>query len=148
MHCVTLGRARIERDAVIANDGAAAADLDRMRSTCRAGKSLSSGRPKGGPVGRIAPSRAIGTGVMRLCPRCPISPPDRVGKVARDQCAMSSAAAGDFAHPTCTNQRVSDADAAACSGIAGVIATDSPHPQAEVWLGLLNTNPDENLSMR
>src|SRR5258707_125729 len=37
---------------------------------------------------------------MRLCPRCPTAPPDRVGKVAQDQCATSSAAAGDFAHPT------------------------------------------------
>jgi len=37
---------------------------------------------------------------MRLCPRCPTSPLDRVGKVARGQRAMSSAAAGDFAHPT------------------------------------------------
>src|SRR5262252_9729784 len=34
------------------------------------------------------------------------------------------------------------------SGLAGVIATDSPHPQAEVWFGLLNTNPEENLSTR
>jgi hypothetical protein len=46
------------------------------------------------------------------------------------------------------NQRVSDAVATSCSGFAGVIATDSPHPQAEVWFGLLKTNPDENLSTR
>src|SRR6266853_1667718 len=37
---------------------------------------------------------------MRLWPRCPTSPLDRVGKVARGQRDMSSAAAGDFAHPT------------------------------------------------
>ena len=29
----------------------------------------------------------------------------------------------------------------------GVIATDSPQPQDEVWLGLLNTNWDETLSV-
>src|SRR5216683_3104110 len=38
--------------------------------------------------------------VMRLCPRRPTSPLDRVGKVARGQRAMSSAAAGNFAHLT------------------------------------------------
>ena len=36
---------------------------------------------------------------------------------------------------------------AACmaSGAAGVIATDSPQPQAEVWFGLLKTNWDDSL---
>ena len=52
-----------------------------------------------------------------------------------------------FAHPT-QNHRVSDAEATSCSSFAGVIATDSPHPQAEVWFGLLKTNPEENLSTR
>ena len=37
--------------------------------------------------------------VTRLCPRCPTSPLDRVGKVARGRRAIPSAAAGDFAHP-------------------------------------------------
>src|SRR6266566_5201096 len=37
---------------------------------------------------------------MRLCPRCPTSPFDRVGKVAHGQRVVPSAAAGDFAHPT------------------------------------------------
>src|SRR5260370_40167437 len=49
------------------------------------------------------PSRRTGLlarTVMRLCPRCPTSSFDRVGKVARGQCTMSSAAAGAFAHPT------------------------------------------------
>jgi hypothetical protein len=61
---------------------------------------------------RIAPSGLLARTVMRptgpafgrpddkLCPRCPTSPFDRVGKVARGQRDMSSAAAGDFAHPT------------------------------------------------
>lgn len=37
------------------------------------------------------------------------------------------------------------ADQAVCSlsGLAGVMATDSPQPQADVWLGLLNTNWDD-----
>src|SRR5258705_13674815 len=43
---------------------------------------------------------------MRLCPRCPTSPLDRVGKVARGQRDMSSAAAGDFAHPTTEHRGV------------------------------------------
>src|SRR5260370_33048841 len=49
------------------------------------------------------PSRRTGLlarTVMRLCPRCPTSSFDRVGKVARGRCTMSSAAAGAFAHPT------------------------------------------------
>jgi hypothetical protein len=36
---------------------------------------------------------------VRLRPRCPTERPDRVGKVARGQCIMSAAVAGDFAHP-------------------------------------------------
>ena len=27
-----------------------------------------------------------------------------------------------------------------CASAAGLSCTDSPHPQADVWLGLLNTN--------
>src|SRR6266849_3061551 len=38
--------------------------------------------------------------LMRLCPRRPTSPFDRVGKVALGRGATPSAAAGDFAHPT------------------------------------------------
>src|SRR5437899_2365003 len=38
--------------------------------------------------------------MVRLCPRRPTSPPDRVGKVALSQCAISSVTLGDFAHPT------------------------------------------------
>src|SRR5262249_39481147 len=38
--------------------------------------------------------------LMRLCPRCLTSRFVRVGKVARSPGAISSAAAGDFAHPT------------------------------------------------
>src|SRR5882672_12664885 len=43
---------------------------------------------------------AFGRPDDKLCPRCPTSTLDRVGKVARGQRALSSAAAGDFAHPT------------------------------------------------
>src|SRR5215475_8610125 len=42
------------------------------------------------------------------------------------------------------SQRAQDASADASA--AGVSATDSPQPQAEVWFGLLNTKPDDNLS--
>jgi len=34
----------------------------------------------------------------KLCPRCPTSPLDRVGKVAQRRRVVSSAAAGDFAY--------------------------------------------------
>lgn len=34
-----------------------------------------------------------------------------------------------------------DAAGAKASGLAGVSSTDSPQPQAYVWLGLLNTKP-------
>src|SRR5216684_5144038 len=47
-----------------------------------------------------AEQRYLARTIMRLCPRCPTSPLDRVGKVARGQRAISSATAGDFAHPT------------------------------------------------
>jgi hypothetical protein len=36
----------------------------------------------------------------------------------------------------------------AASSFAGVMATDSPQPQAEVWFGLLKTKPEESLSTR
>jgi hypothetical protein len=59
-------------------------------------------RAEKGRVGKGALRRAelLASAVVRLCPRCPTLPLDRVGKVARAQCAMRSAEAGDFAHPT------------------------------------------------
>jgi len=41
----------------------------------------------------VTPRRSGGL-LLRLCPRRPTSPFDRVGKVARGQCPTSSAAAG------------------------------------------------------
>ena len=32
----------------------------------------------------------------------------------------------------------------ACSSVAGVRVTLSPHPQAEVWFGFLKTNPERS----
>src|SRR5262245_39651045 len=79
-------------------------------------------------------------------------PDDRL-RVPTFGLSLAGAALRAFAHPTNqsqapVNQPVSDTRATSCSGFAGVIATDSPHPQAEVWFGLLKTNPDENLSTR
>src|SRR5258707_8670727 len=53
-------------------------------------------------VGKGASRRAglLARPIMRLCPRCPTLPPDRVGKGTRGQRAMSSAVTGDFAPPT------------------------------------------------
>ena len=57
----------------------------------------------------------------------------------------------NYEFPTFTNgtgQRHQGASEADPTSVAGVIATDSPQPQAEVWFGLLKTNPEENLSIR
>ena len=57
----------------------------------------------------------------------------------------------NYEFPTFTNvtgQRHQGVSEATPPSFAGVIATDSPHPQAEVWFGLLKTNPEENLSIR
>ena len=48
---------------------------------------------------------AFGRPDAKLCPRRPTSLLDRGGKVARGQRAMSSAATGDFGHPTPDSSR-------------------------------------------
>jgi hypothetical protein len=57
---------------------------------------------KGASRGAVSLARTV----MRLCPRWPTSPSDRVGKVAQGQRAISSAMAGDFAHPTTLTHRL------------------------------------------
>src|SRR5260370_26203222 len=76
-----------------------------------------------GRVGKGASRRADLTApaVMRLCPRGSISPHDCVGKVARGRRAMSSAATGDFAHPTALRHMEKDSMNAMPGGVAAVV---------------------------